>query len=100
MQYRIVFTTGALRDLRRLSPEVAKRITAKIDRLKNDLAGSVKRLTNYSPEYRLRGRLASALRRDWGQRPRAARQPPVHGIRLKAYGDAEDQARVLDPQRA
>jgi mRNA interferase RelE/StbE len=93
VQYRIVFTTGALRDLRRLSPEVAKRITAKIDRLKDDLAGSVKRLTNHSPEYRLRVG-------DWGQRPRAARQPPVHGIRLKAYGDAEDQARVLDPERA
>jgi len=54
MEYRIVFSNEASRDLERLSPEVARRITAKIERLKNGLAGNVKRLTNYSPEYRLR----------------------------------------------
>ena len=37
-----------------MSPDVARRIRSKIDRLTNNLAGDVKRLTNYSPEYRLR----------------------------------------------
>ena len=37
-----------------MSPDVARRIRSKIDRLSNDLAGDVKRLTNFSPEYRLR----------------------------------------------
>jgi mRNA interferase RelE/StbE len=54
VQYRIEFSESALRELARLSPEVARRITSKIGRLKDDLAGNVKRLTNYSPEYRLR----------------------------------------------
>jgi mRNA interferase RelE/StbE len=40
--------------LERTSPDVARRIRSKIDRLTNDLADDVKRLTNYSLEYRLR----------------------------------------------
>ena len=54
MEYRITFSAEALRELRHLSPEVARRIIAKVDRLKDGLAGDVKRLTSYSPEYRLR----------------------------------------------
>jgi mRNA interferase RelE/StbE len=54
MEYRIALSDEALRDLERLSPDVARRITAKIERLKKGLAGNVKRLTNYSAEYRLR----------------------------------------------
>ena len=53
-RYEIQFTTGALRDLRRLSPDVADRIVRKIARMSQGLAGDVKRLTDYSPEYRLR----------------------------------------------
>lgn len=37
-----------------MSPDVSRRIRLKINRLADDLAGDVKRLTNYSPEYRLR----------------------------------------------
>jgi mRNA interferase RelE/StbE len=37
-----------------MSPEVARRIQSKITRLSDGLAGDVKRLTNFSPEYRLR----------------------------------------------
>jgi mRNA interferase RelE/StbE len=37
-----------------MSPDVQRRIRSKINRLTHDLAGDVKRLTNYSPEYRLR----------------------------------------------
>ena len=37
-----------------MSPDVSRRIRSKINRLTDDLAGDVKRLTNFSPEYRLR----------------------------------------------
>ena len=43
-----------MRQLEKTSPDVQRRIRSKINRLTNDLAGDVKRLTNYSPEYRLR----------------------------------------------
>jgi mRNA-degrading endonuclease RelE of RelBE toxin-antitoxin system len=46
MRYRIVFKEEALRDMRRLSPDVSRRISAKIHRLGNDLAGNVKRLAS------------------------------------------------------
>jgi hypothetical protein len=35
-------------------PEAARRIVSKVQRLEYDPAGDGKRLTNYSPEYRLR----------------------------------------------
>lgn len=37
-----------------MSPDVARRLRSKIDRLADNLSGDVKRLTHYSPEYRLR----------------------------------------------
>lgn len=54
MEYRLVFGREALRDLERLSPEVARRVLSKIQRLAHDLAGDITRLTNFTPEYRLR----------------------------------------------
>lgn len=54
MRYRVVYMEQAVRDLARLSPEVARRITRKVERLADDLAGDVKRLTEYTSEYRLR----------------------------------------------
>ncbi|HVT89902.1 MAG TPA: type II toxin-antitoxin system RelE/ParE family toxin [Tepidisphaeraceae bacterium] len=54
MRYRIVIKEEALRDLKKLSPEVSRRILLKIQALENDLAGNVKRLTRFTPEYRLR----------------------------------------------
>lgn len=44
----------AARDLAKLSPDVARRVVAKIERLRNDLAGDVKRLVSYTPGWRLR----------------------------------------------
>ncbi|GDY21132.1 hypothetical protein LBMAG56_24780 [Verrucomicrobiota bacterium] len=32
----------------------ARRVVEKVERLRHDLAGDVKRLTNFTPEYRLR----------------------------------------------
>jgi len=54
VRYEVHFADSALRDLKRLSPDVASRLLRKISRLADDLAGDVKRLTNFSPEFRLR----------------------------------------------
>ena len=54
MRYRILYTRAALKQLERLFPEIARRVVSKVQRLEQDLAGDVKRLTNYTPEYRLR----------------------------------------------
>lgn len=54
MAYEIEYNTEARRDLRKLSPEVARRVIEKINRMTEGLTGDVKRLRNFSPEYRLR----------------------------------------------
>ena len=54
MNYQVEFKPRALKDLRGLPPEERKRIVAKAEALENDLAGDVKRLTNFTPEFRLR----------------------------------------------
>ena len=52
--YRIRYAEAVVRELAKISPDVRRRICGKIERLSNGLAGDVKRLTNFSPEYRLR----------------------------------------------
>ena len=54
MIYEIEFRPRALKDLRALDRNEARRIIEKVRAMKNDLAGDVKRLTNFTPEYRLR----------------------------------------------
>lgn len=54
MRYELVLKPEARADIKRLSPEVARRVIAKLDRLRDDLAGDVKRLVRYTPGYRLR----------------------------------------------
>lgn len=54
MRYGIEYGEGAQRDLKRLSPEVARRIMRKIERLADGLSGDVKKLRHFSPGYRLR----------------------------------------------
>ena len=54
MKYTIEFKPAAIRDLRRLSPPVARRILAKIEAMRDNLAGDVKRLTQFTPGWRLR----------------------------------------------
>ena len=44
----------AIEDLKAITRDEARRIIDKIESLKNDLAGDVKRLTHFTPEYRLR----------------------------------------------
>lgn len=51
---RIYFKPRALKDLRAMNVSDRGKILSKIEGLEDDLAGDVKRLTNFTPEYRLR----------------------------------------------
>ncbi|EGV16336.1 type II toxin-antitoxin system RelE family toxin [Thiocapsa marina] len=44
----------AIKDLRSLQKQEAERIAVKLAELENGLTGNIKRLTNFTPEYRLR----------------------------------------------
>jgi mRNA interferase RelE/StbE len=54
MEYEIYYLDEARASLKRLSPEVARRIVNKIERMRHGLAGDVKRLKEFVPNYRLR----------------------------------------------
>jgi mRNA interferase RelE/StbE len=54
MRYDLDIRPSAQRDFRRLSPDVARRIAHKLELLRTDLGGDVKRLVSYSVGYRLR----------------------------------------------
>ena len=54
MTYNIEFKPHAIRDLKGIDRTVARRVAEKIELLKDDLAGDVKRLTASTPEFRLR----------------------------------------------
>ncbi|MCB2263557.1 MAG: type II toxin-antitoxin system RelE/ParE family toxin [Candidatus Thiosymbion ectosymbiont of Robbea hypermnestra] len=44
----------AVKDLRHLPQQEARRIADALERLEEDLSGDIKKLTNFTPEYRLR----------------------------------------------
>jgi mRNA interferase RelE/StbE len=52
--YQIEFKPRALRDLKGIDTNAARRIVEKIKGMQDDLAGDVERLTNSTPEFRLR----------------------------------------------
>ena len=54
MNYTVGLKPRAIKDLRRIQKPEASRIADAIERLADDLSGDVKRLTNFTPEYRLR----------------------------------------------
>ena len=54
MQYDIEIRPRAVKDMKGLPRADAARILERIDRLRNDLAGDVKRLTQSTSEFRLR----------------------------------------------
>ena len=54
MTYEVVFKPRALKDLKALTVQESHRVVAKAEALKDDLAGDVKKLTGFTPEYRLR----------------------------------------------
>ena len=54
MRYDIQFKPRAVRDIERLPSRIQAQVLARIEDMSNDLKGDVKRLTNFTPEYRLR----------------------------------------------
>jgi len=54
MRYDVQFKPRAVRDIERLPSRTQAQILAGIDEMSNDLKGDIKRLTNFTPEYRLR----------------------------------------------
>ena len=54
MKYEIQFQTKAIKALDKLPAQEKVKIVTKIEALKDDLQGDVKKLTNFTPEYRLR----------------------------------------------
>jgi mRNA interferase RelE/StbE len=52
--YTIELNRRAIKDLRDIAEAERRRIVARIEALADDLAGDVKRLTHFTPEYRLR----------------------------------------------
>lgn len=68
MQYNIEFKPRAIKDLKSLTLREREKIVAKVEALQTDLAGDVKRLTNFTPEYRLRVgdyRVLFEVKGDW-----------------------------------
>ena len=54
MKYTIEFKSTAVKDLQKINSTDAKKLLNKIELLENGLKGDIKKLTNYTPEYRLR----------------------------------------------
>ena len=54
MKYEIAFKPKSLKDCKNISKHQLERIFKQIEEMSNDLKGDVRRLTNFTPEYRLR----------------------------------------------
>ena len=50
MEYKVQFKPRSVKDLRRLPANHQRRLIEGIERLSEDLAGEVKKLTQFSPE--------------------------------------------------
>jgi mRNA interferase RelE/StbE len=54
MKYDVQFKPRAIKDIESLPSRMQGQILARIEEMRDDLKGGVKRLTNFTPEYRLR----------------------------------------------
>ncbi len=54
MKYEIEFKPRAIKDCKIISKHQLQRIFRGIEKMSDDLKGDVKRLTDFTPEYRLR----------------------------------------------
>ena len=54
MKYTVELKPRAIKDLKALSVADRTRLIERMENLENDLAGDVKRLTNLTPDFRLR----------------------------------------------
>jgi mRNA interferase RelE/StbE len=54
MRYDVRFKPRAVKDIKSLTSRIQGRVLGRIEEMSDDLKGDVKRLTNFTPEYRLR----------------------------------------------
>ena len=54
MKYTIELKPKAVKDLKSIQLKDRKKILDRLDALEDDLSGNVKKLTNFTPEYRMR----------------------------------------------
>ena len=54
MKYKVELKPKAIKDLKSIPKADGKRIVEKLQLLEDNLKGDIKRLTNYTPEYRMR----------------------------------------------
>lgn len=54
MTYEVGFKPRALKDLKAIDQRESARIVEKVEAMRDNLTGDVKKLTNFTPEYRLR----------------------------------------------
>ena len=54
MKYEINFKPTSIKDLKKIDKQSQKNIINKIEKMSDNLAGDIKKLTNFTPEYRLR----------------------------------------------
>lgn len=54
MKYKVEIKPRAIKDCRHIDKKLARVIFSKIEALSNNLQGDVKKLVNFTPEYRLR----------------------------------------------
>jgi mRNA interferase RelE/StbE len=54
VKYQVQFQSKAIKALEKLPTQERVKIVTKIEAMKNNLQGDVKKLTNFTPEYRLR----------------------------------------------
>lgn len=54
MKFDVQFKPKAVKDIERLPPRIQERVLSRVEEMRTDLSGDVKRLTKFTPEYRLR----------------------------------------------
>jgi len=54
LRYDVQFKPRAVRDIERLPSRIQAQVLARIEEMSDVLKGDVKRLTNFTPEFRLR----------------------------------------------
>jgi mRNA interferase RelE/StbE len=54
LKFDVQFKPKAVKDIERLPPRIQERVLSRVEEMRTDLSGDVKRLTKFTPEYRLR----------------------------------------------
>lgn len=54
MEYTVTLKKRAIKDLELVPIQDRKRVVERMEMMENNLAGDVKKLTNHTPEYRMR----------------------------------------------